>query len=691
MTGSNVAARALAGDDAAEARKHVEELLRGQRFEACADAARTLLRDYPDDWETLYLLAVACRYDSRPAEARAAIERLLDIKPEYGRAHQESGHLFKTQGKLTEAVEAYRLATLANPALLASWQSLLALSRRPKAAAFAVPAAEQVKWLTALGPVLQSVESFIHEGKLKRAEELCRQVLDKDPTNVEAMRQLASIAAKMNELADADYLLESAREFSPGNPRLAVDHVSVLLQRQKYAAALAVADRLAATEPHNPTFQTFVGNARLGMGDFDGAIAAYDAVLARYPHTPAVHLSRGHALKTMGRQADAIHAYRAAYHAKPGFGDAYWSLANLKTYRFTPEEIEDMLAATRSPRPAQEDRIHMSFALGKALEDEGRFAEAFERYEQGNALSLERSGYDPDRFDREVERMIAACDVAAFRNAAEEGCPSPDPIFIVGMPRAGSTLVEQILASHSQVEGTAELPNILATVQQLSARPDAHGRRYPENLPTLDPAALRAMGEDYIAQTATYRTGKPRFIDKMPNNFRHIGLIRRMLPNARIIDVRRNAMACCFSNFKQLFAAGQEFSYGLEAVGRYYRKYVDLMEHWDAVTPGFVLRVRYEDVLEDLEGQVRRILAFCDLPFEAQCLEFHRTSRPVRTASSEQVRQPLSDRGRDQWRHFAAYLKPLELSLAGLTPAHEPEAADIIPAAPTATSGKQGT
>jgi Sulfotransferase family/Tetratricopeptide repeat len=388
-------------------------------------------------------------------------------------------------------------------------------------------------------------------------------------------------------------------------------------------------------------------------------------LLSSMPNNPGINLTYGHALKTVGRQDDAISAYRRAYEARPDCGDAFWSLANLKTYRSTEDEIAQMRAREASSVTALDDRYHLCFALGKALEDRGDFAEAFTYYERGNRLKREELRYDPARLTKEMQlqRELVTAELLQGFNGA--GCPARDPIFIVGLPRAGSTLLEQILASHSQVEGTMELPNIFALAYRLDRqRLVGEEPEYPGNLGNLRHEDVAQFGEEFIRDTRVYRKeGTPYFIDKMPNNFRHIGLIHMILPNAKIIDARRGAMGCCFSGFKQLFAEGQEFTYGLNEVGQYYKDYVDLMDHWDKVLPGKILRVRYEDVVADLETQVRRLLDYCELPFEDACINFHQTERAVRTASSEQVRQPIFKSGVDQWENFSDHLDPLRTIL----------------------------
>jgi tetratricopeptide (TPR) repeat protein len=375
-------------------------------------------------------------------------------------------------------------------------------------------------------------------------------------------------------------------------------------------------------------------------------------------------LSIAHVLKTLGRQPEAIESYRAAYESRPSFGDAYWSLANLKTYRFTDDELARMREQERAPDVGTEDRYHLCFALGKGLEDRAAFEESFRFYERGNKLKKAQTRFKIEPMERNTKLQTAICTREFFESRRGYGCTAPDPIFIVGLPRAGSTLLEQILASHSTVEGTMELPEILRYVGEMQGRqPESDSPRYPAILSEMSAADFAKYGERYLADTRIYRTGKARFIDKMPNNFRHIGLIHLILPNAKIIDARRDAMACCFSNFKQLFASGQEFTYGLGDIARYYRTYIALMRHWDDVLPGKVLRVQHEEVVDDLEGNVRRLLEFCGLDFEPACLEFHKTERSVRTASSEQVRQPIFKEGLDQWRNFEPWLGALEEAL----------------------------
>ena len=397
-------------------------------------------------------------------------------------------------------------------------------------------------------------------------------------------------------------------------------------------------------------------------GDYDGAFALFDKILEKIPNDPATLTSRGHALKTTGQQAQAVESYRAAFAVKPDHGDAWYGLANLKTYQFTDAEIAQMRELDRRPDLAFMDRVHLSFALAKALEDNGDYKDSFHFYKQGNDLKRTQTRYSADSMSAELARQKEFCTAELFEKHRGAGHTDPDPIFILGLPRAGSTLLEQILASHSQIDGTLELPNILSLAHKLRGR-RAGQSAYPAVLHDLTSEQLAGFGEKFIEETRVHRQGAPFFIDKMPNNFRHIGLIHLILPNAKIIDARRAPMDCCFSGFKQLFAEGQEFTYGLTEIGRYYSDYIGLMDHWDEVLPGKVLRVQHEDVLDDLEAQTRRMLDYLELPFEEACLEFHKTDRAVRTASSEQVRQPINRSGQGAWKPFDPWLDELRSAL----------------------------
>ena len=439
----------------------------------------------------------------------------------------------------------------------------------------------------------------------------------------------------------------------------------MLRRKQKFEQACREAEALYERDPDNPLFQSRLAIESMEAGEYERAFELFDKVLEKLPSDHSTLTSKGHALKTMGKQDEAVASYRAAFAARPDHGDAYYALANLKTYRFTEDEIAAMREQAGRPDLAFMDRVHIAFALGKALEDRGEYEESFRHYEEGNALKRAQTRYSADGMSEELARQKQFCTAELFAKHKGVGHDAPDPIFILGLPRAGSTLLEQILASHSKIDGTLELPDILALAHRLRGR-RAGQPLYPANLHELTGEEFAKFGEQFIENTRVHRQGAPFFIDKMPNNFRHVGLIHLILPNAKIIDARRAPFDCCFSGFKQLFAQGQEFTYGLTEIGRYYADSVDLMEHWDRVLPGKVLRVQHEDVLDDLEGQTRRMLDFLEVPFEDACLEFHKTDRAVRTASSEQVRQPINRRGQGAWKPFEPWLGDLKAALGEL-------------------------
>ena len=406
------------------------------------------------------------------------------------------------------------------------------------------------------------------------------------------------------------------------------------------------------------------GTILVRMGNHAEALEIYERVLKNYPNQARAQMNYGHTLKTVGRLEDSIAAYRKCVELSPGIGEAYWSLANLKTFRFSDEDIELMRSQVTSEGGDPEDQAHIAFALGKALEDRGDYDESFRYYKRGNAIRSVNHRHNAKINVFNTARQIKTLDAEFFEARRGVGCPAPDPIFIVGLPRAGSTLLEQILASHSQVEGTAELTDIITISRKLGERSRKNpAGKYPEILAELPPERFRELGESYLETTRIQRGDTPFFIDKMPNNFQHIGLIHLILPNAKIIDARRHPMACCFSGYKQLFARGQTFTYSLDDLGRYYRDYVILMEHWDRVLPGRVHRVQYEEMVADTENQIRALLDYCGLPFEESCLRFYETRRAIRTPSAEQVRQPIYTQGLEQWRHYEKHLGPLKEAL----------------------------
>ena len=525
-------------------------------------------------------------------------------------------------------------------------------------------------------PILLEAGRALVDNDIPHAEALLRGRLRRSPTDVAAIRMLAEVAARIGRYEDAAHLLERCLELAPGFHAARQNYAMVLHRGNRPQEALTQVERLLAEDPGNPGYRNLRAVVLCRTGDFGEAIELYEDLLAEHPDQAHVWLSQGHALKTSGLGERAIAAYRRCLELDPGFGDAWWSLANLKTFRFDDADIAAMRAQLQRTDLEDEHRLHLDVALGKALEDRGEYPGSFAHYSRGNALRLARVPYSADATSARLQRAAEIYTPEFFRARAGYGVAAPDPIFIVGMPRAGSTLVEQILSSHPLVEGTMELPEIISLTRALRQQGTDEGpARYHEVLAGLDADAVRELGESYLERTRIQRkAGAPFFIDKMPNNFAHIGLIQLALPNARIVDVRRHPLACGFSLFKQQFARGQDFSYSLDDIGRYYRDYVGLMAHFDKVLPGRIHRIAYEALVDDTEAEVRRLLDHCGLPFEPRCLRFFENDRPVRTASSEQVRQPIYRAGVDHWTHFEPWLGPLKAALGPVL--------DAWPAAP---------
>jgi len=616
-----------------------------------------------DRIESLYFLCVAKRCENNIEEALDSVSTLLALKPNHSRALQERGYLYLAKKQLNNSLQAFHQATIENPALVASWQQLIALYNKAGQAQAADVASTQLAYLKQLPPQLLGASDLIYEGKLAIAEQVCRKFLQTNKHNINAMRLLADIGQRLRIFDDAEFLLESCIELAPEDTRARTEYLHLLNRMGKFKAAQLQAEILLAQQPDNPGLKVSLASALVGLGDIELAIPLYQQVLKQTPANAEIHLLLGHAFKASGHLSLSIESYRESYQIKHSYGDAYWSLANTKTYQMNDRELKQIIDHENHQDVSVEDRIHLCFAAGKALEDRRDFDDAFHYYERGNALKRKETGYKPENNEANIQAQIKYCTAELFERRGQLGCSAADPIFIVGLPRAGSTLLEQILASHSQVDGTMELHNILSLALRLRGRIAGEESAYPRNLTEIDDDYFRRFGEKFIKDTQAYRGKSPIFIDKMPNNFQHIGLIRLILPNAKVIDARRHPMGCCFSGFKQLFGEGQDFTYGLAEIGAYYRSYVELMDHWDKVIPNFVLRVNYEDVVEDLEGQVRRILEFCELPFESSCLDFHQTERNIKTPSSEQVRQPIFTSGLEQWRNFETHLGPLKDSL----------------------------
>ncbi len=643
--------------------QHAANLLRTSPALA-EEQAREVLKLIPGSEPGKRILAAALR---KQGKAEASLLQLQDlVARNAGSASflNEWGQSLAAAGRNQDAVNALQRSVELDPRQADAWRVLgdqLMLAGQEERAQQAY---QRYSGLIVRFPQLVEAAELMRSGKLGKAERLVREFAQQHPDDVNGLRMLADIGMKLSRYDDARVLLERCLELAP-DFHLARHNLAVVLTRQnRLDDAKAQVDRLLKTDPGNANYQLLKGTILVQSGDHGPALEIYERVLKVYPNQPRAQMNFGHTLKTVGRVEESVAAYHRCIKMNPGIGEAYWSLANLKTYRFSDEEIQLMLSQVVEEGGDADDQAHLAFALGKAYEDQGDFEQSFSHYLRGNEIRKVHHRHNIKINVFNTVRQIKALTAEFFAERQGWGCPEPDPVFVVGLPRSGSTLLEQILASHSQVEGTAELMDIIQTSRRLGSRSrDNPASNYPEVLATLSEQQCRELGERYLETTRVQRSGYPFFIDKMPNNFQHVGLIHLILPNAKIIDARRHPMACCFSGFKQLFAKGQTYTYDLSGMGQYYRDYVILMNHWDQVLPGRVLRVQYEDMVEHTDAQIRRLLEYCKLPFEEQCLRFWETERAVRTPSAEQVRQPIYRGGLDQWRNFEPYLGPLKEAL----------------------------
>jgi tetratricopeptide (TPR) repeat protein len=650
---------------------HATRLLETDPARAIEQAGE-ILKAAPNHPLALLVLGAAHRACGNFESALEILGPLSESQPNWAAAHYELGRALGSAGQGEAAIVELRRAVALKPDLPDAWRALGDhLTALDDTAGADAAYAQHIRASTK-DPRLLEAAVALCDNRIAPAEALLREHLKKHPTDVAAIRMLAEVAGRLGRYGDAELLLARCLELAPSFHAARHNYALVLHRQNRSAEALREVNRLLAADPRNPGFRNLQATILGRIGEYPQALEIFAGVLAEYPNQAKVWMSYGHALKAAGRQEESISAYRKCIELAPAFGEAYWSLANLKTFRFTPSEVEAMRAQVERQGLSHEDRWHFHFSIGKALEDSGSFADSFTHYAKGNELRRAAIRYDAEENATHVRRSKATFTRHFFEERTGFGSDAADPIFIVGLPRAGSTLLEQILSSHSAVEGTMELPDIISLAKMLSGRKTrSEASRYPEVLAELTADRLRALGEQYLSQTRIQRkTDAPFFIDKMPNNWAHVGLIHLILPRAKIIDARRHPLGCCFSGFKQHFARGQAFSYSLDDIGRYYCDYVELMAHFDAVLPGRVHRVIYEALVDDTEAEIRRLLAYCNLPFEEKCLRFYETERAVRTASSEQVRQPIFRDGVDQWRNFEPWLEPLKRALGPVLDAY---------------------
>jgi tetratricopeptide (TPR) repeat protein len=648
----------------ATALEHAQRLLERDPVLA-RQQAEAILEAVPRHAGTTVVLAAAHRLSGEPDKALAVIAPLARGLPSLAEGQLELGLTLADLGRTAEAVAAFRRTVALDPRAGEAWRGLAeGLDLLGDAAGAEQALAQQLRASTR-DPALIEAAAALIDNRLGEAEQRLRDHLAEHPADVAALRMLAETGARLGRYEDAERLLAGCLEIAPGFAAARHNLATMLYRQNKSAEALVQIQRLTDRDPRHPGYANLRAAILSRLGEYDTAIGIYERMLAEFPGQPKGWMSYGHALKTVGRQADCVTAYRKCLELAPGLGEAWWSLANLKTVKFDAADRAAMAAGLEQPDLSDDDRLHLHYALGKALEDARLYAESFQHYAAGAAIRRQQVDYDPEENHADLARSKAVFTPALLAATAGRGCPAPDPIFVVGLPRSGSTLIEQILASHSLVEGTMELPDLIVMARRLGGKANRREEStYPEMLADLSPDALRELGQEYLDRTRVQRkTDRPFFIDKMPNNFAHTGLIHLILPNAKIIDARRHPLGCCFSGFKQHFARGQAFSYDLTDIGRYYADYVDLMDHFDTVLPGRVHRVIYEAMIEDPEGQIRALLEHCGLPFEPACLSFHENDRAVRTASSEQVRQPLFKDAVEHWRNFESALDPLRQAL----------------------------
>jgi len=633
------------------------DLLHGGDAAAAAAICGTALLAAPDNVDLLTLRGVALLACRRPRDALEPLQRAVERAPRFARARENYGQALLQTARLRESVEqlqeAARLDPRSETVRMKLGHALASLGAGEEADAVF----EQAFGLAPDRGLLAEAGEHLREGRVQECERICRELLARRPDEVNALRLLAKVAGESERWGRAERLLLRALERAPGFHDARLDLSRVYKQQDRLEDAVRSAAEAVDGNPHNPNAHYLHASMLALTGRYQEALAAYRRALDISAFHPAAWVGMGHLLKTLGRTEEGIEAYRRAIEQRPNFGEVYWSLANLKTFRFSAGEIAD-IERRLAEEPLDEDaRVHFLFTLGKAREDQGEYARAFGAYAEACALQRPRVAYDPVETEVINERIRNVFSADFLARNAGLGCMDPAPIFVVGLPRSGSTLIEQILASHSQVEGTAELPDVGRVIAALSARHP--GEAYPEAARRLEASGWRELGESYLERTRRHRGGLPFFTDKNPNNFPSVGLIHLMLPNAKIIDARRHPLDSCFGSFKQHFAHGQAFSYDLVEIGEYFLEYRRMMRHWQAVLPGRVLELRYEDLVRDQEGQTRRLLAHCGLPWEDACLRFHETERPVRTASSEQVRLPIYSSSVNHWRHFRAELAPL--------------------------------
>ena len=627
---------------------------------AARSEAEAILNQRPGDPRALLILASASRRQGDAATALTMLEPLAQAFPHAAHTRYELGQALAALSRTAEALDVLRDAVRLKPDLAEAWRALGELlfaegDNQGAEAAFAAHDRAMVH-----DPVLAPTANALYGGRLEEAEQRLRTIIAARPNDVATLRLFAETLGRLGRYAASETVLTHALALDPTHEGARFAYAYALFRQQKSQEALGALGQLLVKYPSQPVYRNLEAACLTLLGKLDAVIAINERLAADYPRQPKIWLNYGHALRTVGRRSNAISAYRQAIALRPSYGEAWWALADLKVERLSNAEAAALNVQLSRVDLGEQDRVYLEYATGKVLEDSGDAFAAFAHYARGAELHRRTSSYDPEALAT-LTAQLKALFTPAFLSARRGwGAAAGDPIFIVGLPRSGSTLIEQILASHSAVEGVMELADIGILASELGWP----GSDYAAALATLDADGAAQLGERYLERTRVHRPlGLPHFIDKMPHNFQHLGLIHMILPNARIIDARRHPLASGFSAFKQRFNQGQEFSYDLTHIGRYYKDYVHFMAHLDAVLPRRIHRVIYEDVIDNTEREIKRLLDYCGLPFEAGCLAFHENSRPVRTVSSEQVRRPIFRDGMHQWHKYQPWLGALEAAL----------------------------
>lgn len=633
--------------------------MRAGNFADAASVCDAALKGYPGDANLLVLAARAKLALQKFDQAKQHLEEAIRLYPEFAPAHDGVGDCLFAQGYVGSAIRAYEQALRLDPTYAGVLRKIERAQELIKKAESSAPAdGKSSDRRMAFPEEIQKAERLSKDGDATKAEEIYRSILKRDPNHVEAARLLAKIAADKQRFSDAEVFLRHATSIAPDYTRLWVDLANVLRELHKPKESLECANKVLELAPDTAESYMLYAGAVGFENRHEDAIESYEKALEISPNKPGALCSMAHHLKTIGRQEEAIAAYRKCIEVKPGHSEAYWSLANLKTFQFSDGEITTLYELLDDDELKDESRVQLHNALGLDRESRRDYDTAFSHYKQCNSLRRKAESYDPVDTETHYDRIVEVFDEEFFEQRSGFGIPDASPIFVVGLPRSGSTLIEQILSSHSMVDGTFELTELPAAVKGLRRSPKRKSM-FPDTLPGLSADEWRELGETYVESVLKHRAGGTYFIDKNPNNFIFVGLLRLALPNAKIINARRHPLDSCFGTYKQLFASGQPFSYDFTDLGEYYLQYVRLMDHWHQRMPGFMLDVQYEQVVDDLETQVRRILDYCGLPFEDECLRFHETDRAVKTASSEQVRRPIYSSSVNLWRNYEGHIGEL--------------------------------